>query len=331
ALPSGAFAPYLIPMHKDPSTMRDFQTTPNGTSLFFHVIGRNHKIRNYQLFIEAEFNGYGARDFKLKNAYVMLNDWTVGLATSSFSDPAALPPTIDSQGPNARMSYTPVLVRWSHQFKHGISIGASLETPNCNADYTDGITGKVNQWTPDISAYIQYSWGAMQHVRLAGVFRNYPYRDLINGTNHEVLGWGFHLSAVARPIQALTLYGSINGGQGYASMACDWLMGNYDLVNRPGMPGRMYAPGAVSGFIAAQYHFRYDLSASAMLGGARYLPHHGAPDDEYRGGTYIAINAFYNLTPRIQFGAEFNLGRRRNMDNTTAWGRRIGMLAQFSF
>lgn len=55
AIPASGFAPYLIPMQPDPTNMRQFGTTPAGTTLFFRIIGRNKALGSYQLYIEAEF------------------------------------------------------------------------------------------------------------------------------------------------------------------------------------------------------------------------------------------------------------------------------------
>ena len=49
AIPASGFAPYLIPMRKDPANMRHFGTTPSGTALFFRVLGRNKTLGDYQL------------------------------------------------------------------------------------------------------------------------------------------------------------------------------------------------------------------------------------------------------------------------------------------
>lgn len=82
AIPASGFAPYLIPMEPNPASMRHFGTTPAGTCLFFRVIGRNKTLGNYQLYIEANFNGYNSRDFLLKKAYAVINNFTVGYAPS---------------------------------------------------------------------------------------------------------------------------------------------------------------------------------------------------------------------------------------------------------
>lgn len=117
AIPASGFAPYLIPMNPDPAKMRKFGTTPAGTCLFFRVIGRNKALGEYSLYIEANFNGYNSRDFHLKKAYATINDFTIGYASSTFSDPAAVPPTVDAQGPNNKLSNTSVLVRWMPRIK----------------------------------------------------------------------------------------------------------------------------------------------------------------------------------------------------------------------
>ena len=61
-----------------------------------------------------------------------------------------------------------------------------------------------------------------------------------------------------------------------------------------------------------------------------YFPDNEAPD-EYRRGTFICVNSFYNLTPRIQLGAELDLGCRRNFSGEHRWARRVGAVCQFSF
>ena len=91
AIPSRGFAPYLIPMEPDPADMRHLGTSPSGTALFFRVLGRNKSLGEYQLYIEANFSGYQYLGFQLKKAYAIINDFTIGYASSTFSDPAALP------------------------------------------------------------------------------------------------------------------------------------------------------------------------------------------------------------------------------------------------
>ena len=129
AIPANSFTPYLIPMVKDPANNSRIGATPAGSTLFFRVIGKNKTIGDYQLYIEANFNGYGGTDFHLKKAYAQLNNVTVGYASSTFSDPAALPPTVDANGPSNKISPTSVLVRWMKTYKTRWTVAGSVELP----------------------------------------------------------------------------------------------------------------------------------------------------------------------------------------------------------
>ena len=64
---------------------------------------------------------------------------------------------------------------------------------------------------------------------------------------------------------------------------------------------------------------------------SHYMPKHDAAPTEYKNGLFTDINVFWNMTARMQVGAEFDLGRRQNVSGQTRWARRIGAMAQFSF
>ncbi len=331
AIPASGFAPYLIPMTPDPANERQLGTTPAGTALFFRVLGRNKALGDYQLYIECNFNGYGGRDFHLKKAYATINKVTIGYANSTFSDPAALPPTVDAQGPNNKISPTAVLVRYMPTFgKHWVA-AVSAESPQPSISVDGRQTAKVSAWMPDFAAFGQYQWGRGEHVRLAGILRTLSYRDLVQGKNHNKLGWGLLLSSVAHPAPMLTTYVNLCYGHGYQSLGGDLLIGSYDLVGDPDAPGRLYAPASFGWNVGVQYNILPNLFLGVQASQTRYLPAKHAAPAEYKYGLFGAVNLFWNLTPRIQFGAEFDLGQRRDFSGDSAWARRLGLMAQFSF
>lgn len=331
AMPSPGFASYLIPMTPDPASMRHFDTSPSGTCLYFRVLGINSKIGTYQLYLEANFNGYNRRDFALKKAYAIINDFTVGYATSTFSDPAAEPPTVDAQGPNNKMSTTAVLVRYMPVIKDRWVLAVSGETPS-HAISVDGTSTKeVDSWMPDWAAFAQYQWARGQHVRLSGIIRTLSYRDLINSQNHNIAGWGVMASSVSHPLTPLTLYLSASYGKGYGGCGGDLLCGNYDLVGDPARPGTLYAPASFGLGAGIQYNFRHNLFVSANISQTRYLPQHTVAGDEYKYGVASAINVFWNPTPRVQFGAEIDFGWRNNFNGERRYGKRAGALCMFTF
>lgn len=331
AMPATGFIPYLIPMHPDPAAMKHFDTTPSGTCLFFKVFGRNKALGEYQLYIQADFSGYQSRDFKLKKAYATINDFTIGYANSTFSDPAAIPPTVDAQGPSNKISPSAVLVRYMHTFKKHWVIAASAETPNHSIGASDNLTKKVDMWMPDWAAFGQYQWGQDQHVRLSTIIRTLSYRDLVANHNYNTAGWGIQLSTVSHPTHFLTLYGSLNYGAGYAGMGGDLSIGNYDLIANPESEGRMYAPTSFGWCLGLQYNILHNLFVSANASQSRYLPSRAVSPDEYKYGIATAVNVFWNMTPRIQLGAEFDFGMKRNFSGEHRNAKRAGLMCMFSF
>lgn len=334
AQPTPAFAPYLIPMHPDAAAMRHFGTTPSGTCLFFRVIGRNRRLGHYQLYIEANFTGYSARDLKLKKAYAQINDWTVGYAVTTFSDPAAQPPMVDANGASNKISPANVLVRYAPRLSGHWSVAVSAETPS-TAVNADGVsTRAIQNWVPDGAAFVQYEWGRSAHVRLAALVRSLSYRSEADATNHHRAGWALQLSSVAHPLTPqLTTYATVNYGRGYASMGGDLANGSYDLIADPGHPGRLYAPASAGWCAGVQWNFRPELFVSVSASSTRLFLRDSAAasPSEFKRGLLVAANCFWNLTPRIQFGAEFDYGRRTDFSGESRSAFRVGAMTMFSF
>lgn len=328
---TGGFIPYLISVPADEVNRRRLDSTPAGTSLYFRVLGRNLSVGDYQLYIQANFNGYRARDFMLQKAYAIINDWTIGYTNSTFSDPLASSPLVDGQGSCAEIKTTALLLRWMHTWRNHWSTAASVEMPESRIGADGVLTQTLDEWFPDVAAFVQYSWGYDEHVRLAGIVRTLPWRDLTKGENHSRLGWGVQLSSVFRPFRPVTVYATVNAGQGYAGLANDLMVGNFDLVNSPDAPGQMYAPWAVGWTGAVQCYLHKDVFVSCTFGQLCYLPRGEAEGSTYRYGLYGAANIFWNLTPRIQAGAEFNWGRRGNYSGEGNNARRVSLVAQFAF
>ena len=332
AMPGTAFSPMLISIPHNPTNMRRFNTTPSGTYLFFRAMGHNKVLGNYQLYIESDFTGYQGRDFRLKKAYAVMRDFTVGYASSTFSDPAALPPVVDAAGVNNKMSVTSVLVRYMPTFRNNWSVGVSIETPETAIEANNQETKSVSSWMPDFAALLQYEWARGQHVRLSGIVRTLSYRNLIAAKNHTLAGWGIQLSSVAHPLGSLTTYLNFNYGKGYATMGGDLLYGGgYDLVGNPDSPGTLYAPASFGWCAGVQYNFRPNIFATASVSETRYLPQEAIAPDEYKYGMFACINMFWYITSRVCVAAELDWGKRRNFSGEHRTAHRANLMAAFTF
>ena len=110
-------------------------------------------------------------------------------------------------------------------------------------------------------------------------------------------------------------------------MGGDLQVGSYDLVGDAAKPGHMYAPASYGWNIGLQYNFKPNLFTTVTASQTRYLPKNGIDGNEYKYGLFLAANVFWNLTPRMQVGAEFDLGKRQNFDRERQSGpahRRYG-------
>ena len=331
AIPVSSFTPYLIPMIPNPTARQQLGTTPAGVCLYFRTLGRSPVIGNYQLYIEANFNGYQGRDFHLKKAYAVVRDITVGYTSSTFSDPAALPPMVDAAGTNDKIDGTTVLLRYMPQIAHNFHAALSIESPNVQADVDRTTTAKCTSFIPDIAALIQYEWNKGQHVRLAGIIRSLPYRNLLSERNHTPIGAGISLSSVARLLPQFTTYTSVSYGKGISSLGGDLLVGNYDLLADPTEAGSMYAPRSLGWHVGVQYNIRPNLYIVLTASQMRLLPSHSVAADEYKYGLLGVISAFWHPIPRLQIGTEFDFGKRQNFSGAHRYARRFGALCQFSF
>ena len=330
SIPDEDFVPYEIPIPKDPSSRRKIQGSPSGTSLFLTLLGRQGRLGQFMGYVEGEFSGYKKVGFKLKKAYFTFSDWTVGYARSTFSDPGAEAPLIDGGGINGKVSHTTVLARYMHSFRSGWTIAASVEIPDFGATEIEGQTKKNSAYVPDIAAFGQYSHGD-SHVRLAAIFRQLPYRNLLRGKNHSVSGWGVQLSTVLATSRRLTLFASANVGQGISSYSNDLSVDAYDLVDNPDAPGTLYAPTVWSLSAGAQFYWTRNLFSALTVSECRYMPRHRALPDAYKYGLYGAVNIFYNITDRLQAGLEYVVGKRKDFSHAHASADCLYAQLQFSF
>lgn len=327
------FEPYSISMTPVPTRPHKLGTTASGTSLYFRLLGHNAVMGDFQAYIEANFNGYGSRDFRLKKSYISFRDFTVGLANSTFSDPSAMAPMVDGGGANNKVDHTNVLVRYMPRIADNWLAAVSVETPSTDIAADGKSTAVCSSYIPDFAAFMQYDWGHKhsQHVRLAAIYRSLPYRNLLTERNHNLAGWGVQLSSVSHPVAPLTVYAAANYGAGYAGMSNDMGSHSYDLVADPELPGQLYAPRLYGWSLGVQYNFTPSLFVSVSGSQLRYLPGKAVAPGEYKYGIMGCANVFWNPVPRVQLGAEIDLGRRTNFSSAHASARRTALIAQLSF
>lgn len=327
-----SFNTYLINMPKTPENKRNLGASVAGTTIFFSLIGRHTTIGNYQGYIEGGFNGYGNSGFKLKKAWFQIRDFTVGLATTTFSDPAAQPDLLDGAGANGKIDRSNVLVRYLHTFKGKWTVAGSLEFPGSQPDVDDRMTKKCHDYVPDIAALAQYQWDRGQsHIRVAGILRTMAYRDLIGNRTRHATGWGVQLSGVVHASRYLKFFAQSSVGQGMASYTGDLSIGQYDLLAEPDDAGILYAPTTMTATVGVKGYWMPNLYSTVALATLRTFPKDGVADGTYKYGQYLAVNLLYDITPRIQAGVEYLAGVRKNFGGAHANANRAQAVFTVSF
>ncbi|MDE7402885.1 MAG: hypothetical protein K2M87_05695 [Muribaculaceae bacterium] len=330
SIPANGFVPYLIPVPANPEYRRTLKGTPGGTALFLRIIGRNPILGDIIGFVQTDFSALD-NTLKLKKAYVSISDWTIGYTLTAFNDPAAEAPTIDGAGQCGTAGNSALEIRWDHDFRKPWSIGASVAMPTTHVQANNVTTKALTDWFPDFAAYGSFRLPHNGHVRLAGMLRVIPYRNLITRKNHSKAGWGVQLSSVVYPIPRLAIYAEANTGRGYSSYMGDLQIGQYDLINDPDKEGNMYAPWSMGLNLGCKYNFRHNVYACMALAEARYFDKRGSAPDEYKYGLYGSWSIFWEPTTRMQLGAEYLHGRRTNMNHAHGSANRADILFQFSF
>lgn len=326
------FNTYKIEMPKTPEDMKNLGATASGSSLFFSIIGHNSKIGHYKGYIQGGFNGYGNSGFKLKKAWFAVYDFTLGLAPTTFSDPAAQPDLLDGAGANGKIDKTNVLVRYLRTFKGKWTVAGSVEFPKSQPNVDATLTKKCRDYVPDIAALAQYQWDRGQsHVRVAGILRTMAYRDLVTNTTRHNTGWGVQLSGVVCASRYMKFFAQGSVGQGISSYTGDLSIGNYDLLALPGEEGRLYAPTTYTATVGLKGYWMPNLTSTVAVATLRNMAKAGASADTYKYGQYLAVNLIYDITSRLQAGVEYEAGVRKNVDGAHANANRAQAVFTVSF
>lgn len=305
------------------------------SNLFFNFValpGDKNQIGAYVNFnFTGNGNGYG---FNLYYAYVKYRGLTAGYDFSLFSDMAAVPPSIDNEGPCALTAIPNGVIDYRYNIDPHWSVAVGAEMPVVSATTGDK-SYTVSQRVPDIPAYVQYSWGGGRSwIRVSGILRNMQYHDMVDDRNRNAAGWGVKMSGSASVLPFVTVYWQCAYGKGITGYFQDLYKGGLDMV--PDGEGRLTAVKAWGGYLGLQYNISPKVYATTTYSHLRnYAPRYDGGDvawgSQYKYAQYALANVIWNITPRISTGIEYIYGRRVDMDGVSRHDNRLQTMLQFSF
>lgn len=323
------FSPYNINVPNSTATNGRFDLDAGETRIFLKLVGKNRVFGNYSAYIETDFLGpdYSLR---LRQAYISARGFLVGQTWTTFTDLAALSPTIDFEGPCSNTAFRNVQIRYTYNFDPRWQLALAAEIPATLATLGDD-TRSVSQRMPDIPLYLQYNWKSGSHIRASGILRGMTYNDRLTDQNRSVFGWGVQLSSVAQFCN-LTFYGQGVYGKGIARYIDDLNNGELDMVPDKFKPGYEQALPMWGAYGGLKYNFTKDLFISGTYSQVRiYSSHDSFQPASYRYGQYAVGNLFYNLTPDCQIGVEYLWGKRMNVDGMSGKSNRVQAMIEYNF
>lgn len=301
------------------------------SSFFINAVALPGTKNRVGLFFKGKLDNNDKYGFHVSHFYVNYRGFNLGLNHSLFQDGAAMPFTIDDQGPNGAVAKTIFTINYTHDFGKCISAAIGLEEPTAGFDaYTT--TREVSQRIPSVPLFVQYAWdGGNSHVRLSGMLRPMQYRDLTANMNRTLCGGGVQLSGLI-DFSPVTFYYGATYGAGISEFLQDDSGLNLDAIasDKAGRMKSMRNFGLDAG-LSVQLTKRLTLNAvySHLL---NTRPDGSYVDGSaYRYGDYAAANLMYNFSRIIAAGIEYDYGHMKNFSGESLHTNRLQAQLAVSF
>ncbi len=293
------------------------------SSFYMNFVAMPHTDNQIGIFFKAKFTG-GNNNIKVSHFYGKYRGLTAGYTNSAFTDGAAMPMTIDNEGPNGSVSLSVFTAYWAQDFGRGISGAIGIDAPTASLT-NNKVTGTVSQRIPAIPLYLQYAWdGGDSHIRLSGIYRPMQYRNYVADKNKAVQGGGIQISGMTHIIGGLSAQYDATYGAGIGTYLQDDNGLGLDAV-ATGKDGKMKAVKSMGLTAGLNYIFTPKLSGNLMYSHlTNWLPSGAVVDkDTYRYGDYVAANLIYTFNKFLSAGVEYDYGHSKNVAGNGLHANRI--------
>lgn len=326
-----------IPINPMPGNDKLLQFNANESTIFYNLVSLSNRKNNFGAYINMNFSGLNYTPV-IEDAYITYGDFLIGKTTSLFTDAAAIPPTIDGEGPNGLTYKTNLVLNFRGHIGKHFATGIGLEMPT--TDFTTSEYQSVtNQFIPDIPSYIQYSWGRnnSSHVRLSSIIRNVNYRNNVENKDDIMTTYACQLSGLMNFKEKVVFYYQLAYGTGLtpyiqdlSGLKLDFMPQHFD--NHNDNNGKLEHVNSMAYYAGLQYNFNPRTFMSCTFSQVDIqVPDYYQDTDIYKQAYYLATNFFWYATPNVQLGAEYLYGKR--VDQNDEWGQanRIQLMLQYNF
>lgn len=268
-------------------------------------------------YVEGDFFGGEPEDssFRLRHAYGHIGRFTAGQTWTTFTDPSAVPQTLDFEGAVSNVNRRQGLVRWDQPFGDaGWSWAAALENPQIIVEAPSAISGQGRTEFPDFVTRLRLErdWGELQGAYVLRTLGFQPTGDPVI----DETGWGFNFTGSVLVLPTTEGYYQITFGDGIGSYR-----GSPDVVATG--PSSAAVVGSFGWMIGVHHEWTDRLTSNFTFSKLTLEDVPGQDQDNLRRTTYLAINLIANPYERVFCGIEYLHGLREDASGAEGDANRL--------
>lgn len=274
--------------------------------------------RIVRTFIEADFFGDSNNDasvFRLRHAYGKLGRVTAGQTWTTFTDPSAVPQTLDVEGAASNVNRRQALMRWDQPLIEDLLLLAfAFEDPNVHIETPTMLAGDARTDTPDFIARLRLEpdWGEFQ---VAGLLRQLGFQPTGSSVITDT-AWGFNFTGSALLTSSTKSYYQITFGEGIGSYR-----GSPDVVATGPTSGEILPIFAWLVGLKHEWTDRLNSNFTFSIVALEDLP--GQDPTNLKSTSYMAVNLIHNPYERVFWGVEYLYGIREDVSGASGNANRM--------
>jgi len=281
----------------------------------------------------------GQTTLHVVNAFGQLGKFIAGQTPSTFMDTDVFPVTLDYWGPNSRVFFLNIQLRYTPVYNDKQRFAIALERPGATADRTDYSNSidiqNVRPRLPFPNLVIHYrrifNWG---HIQIAGILKSIQWKDTSTTSSTNLsgkdMGWGVNMSTVINATKQIRFKFQGIYGEGCENYVAD---PSPDIALQTN-PGNLQTPAKgkalpIKGFLGfVELDWTEKVRSSAGYSMMAIENADLQSPDAFHRGQYGLINLRYYPVQNVMAGIEYQFGKRNNFyDGFSSTGNKI----QFSF
>lgn len=276
-------------------------------------------VRGY---VETDFFTDG-NQLRIRHAYTEVGPLLAGQTWTVFTDPNAIPRTLDFESPIAFIVQRQAQFRWTETLSDNLKWAASIENPTTAVDdnVIFAIPGVPAQPIPDFATHLKYKSESYEWF-VAALFRDVAYQPDI-GPQQDRFGYAFNFIGILYPTKQDKLIGEFVFGDGLGRYR-----GGSDL--RLGSPTTVDTVQFVGGCFAVTHAWTETLSSTGVYSFALRRREETDPPDTSQFSNYVAANLIWTPIDNTSLGVEYLYGSNEVRNGNFGDSHRIQATVQYN-